>query len=368
MKSKQSSNGWPESTAGTKLTRREFVSRVTAAALGAGHLLNSVAGSAPGKGSNSMKYRELGKTGISVSEIGFGSHVSRQNMNDPQERAKQIRKGLDLGINLFDIYDHNYRQFAPMREILSSVRQEVVISLVSTSRPTKEVEYALKALNTEVIDLFRMYLSSKESKEALEVRFGALQQAKKQGKVRAVGIVGHDQTKLLQLLRIFPEVDYLMFPYNFRHKKLSPLSPVEPASPARKRDAEMRDCILVPCADPEFAGLVKDTGVGLIAMKPFGGGGLLKLKPSDPWLHNQQETHFSLPQAALKFILGAPQISSTIPAMNSMAEVEENVEALQGKGLSENEARCLQLYNEAAEQSEGEYLPQDYRWLEQWKV
>jgi aryl-alcohol dehydrogenase-like predicted oxidoreductase len=323
-----------------------------------------------------MKYRKLGKTGISVSEIGFGSHLSRQNMGDPKARTAQIRKGLELGINLFDIYEHGYRQFGPMSEILGPVRQDVVISLVAVypsemeyeqSGILQEVEFALKTFDTDVIDLYRLYVSDCASKSSVDARLRSLQRAKEQGKIRAIGLTAHDQTRLVEMLRTYPELDFLMFPYNFRHHKLSPGS-VEVDSSAGKAIAGSRDCTIVPCEDPEFAGLVKERGVGLIAIKPFGGGGLLKLKSSYPWLAKQHDAKVSFPQAALKFILKAREVSSAIPAMNSIAEVVENVGAVPGNGLSESEGQCLQLYNEAAEQSEGRYLPEEYRWLEQWKV
>ncbi len=45
-----------------------------------------------------MKYRTLGRTGISFSEIGFGSHVAWDKLDDEEGRTAQIRKGLELGI------------------------------------------------------------------------------------------------------------------------------------------------------------------------------------------------------------------------------------------------------------------------------
>ena len=379
------------------ITRREFATRLTAAALGAVHVLDRVASAAPVGGTAGMKYRELGKTGIAVSEIGFGSHLTRENMKDPEARAGQIRRGLERGINLFDIYDHQYHQFAPMKKLLGPVREDVVISLVSIASPSNwgwlqrmwsdhattenwrenplsEVEYALKALGTEVIDLFRLYVPTEDSREAVTSRFETLVRANEQGKIRAVGMVGHDQATLIQLLRTFPELDYLMLPYNFRHKRLSPAGSAptrpeletEPTAEAWQRG--QRDCILVPCPHPEFAGLVRDTGVGLIAMKPFGGGGLLKLARSGAQQENPCPDGVSLPQAALRFILEAPQIACAIPAMNSIAEVDENVGAAQGSGLSEAEARCLQRINDAAEKTGGSYLPSKYQWLEELKV
>lgn len=158
-----------------------------------------------------------------------------------------------------------------------------------------------------------------------------------------------------------------MFPYNFRHQKFSPVG-YDPDSLPEQAVTGRRDCTMVPCPDPEFVALVRERDVGLIAMKPFGAGGLLRLKPSDPRLEPLEDAGVSLPQAALKFVLQVREISSAIPAMNSIAEVVENVGAVQGNGLSEPEGQCLQIYNEAAEQSGGKYLPEEYTWLEKWKV
>ncbi len=367
MKSRRASEHRPEQVPGRGLTRREFIPRVTAAALGAGVLLS------PDRSSgsvDSMKYRKLGKTGVSISEIGFGSHLTRQNLGDPRVRAAQIRKGLELGINLFDIYEHKYHQFGLMSEVLGPVRQDVVLSLVQVWRSTsalEEVEHALKIFDADVIDLYRLYTDGNGSKRDRETRLEGLQQAKEQGKIKAIGLSAHDQKIMVEMLRTYPELDYLMFPYNFRHQKFSPVGYV-PDALSEQAVAGTRDCTMVPCPDPEFAALVRERDVGLIAMKPFGGGGLLRLKPSDPRLEPLEDAGVRLPQAALKFILQAREISSAIPAMNSIAEVVDNVRAVQGNGLSEPEGQCLQIYNEAAEQSGETYLPEEYTWLEKWKV
>ena len=38
----------------------------------------------------------------------------------------------------------------------------------------------------------------------------------------------HDHAALVELLRLHPELDYVMFPYNFRHRKLAPSSAPPP--------------------------------------------------------------------------------------------------------------------------------------------
>ena len=88
-----SSKKWSQSER-ANVTRRSFMGKITAATLGAGTLLDSVAQSQSVGETADMKYRFLGKTGISVSEVGFGSHVVSENIDDPTGRAAQIKRGL----------------------------------------------------------------------------------------------------------------------------------------------------------------------------------------------------------------------------------------------------------------------------------
>ncbi len=374
MKSIRSSNHRLQSTKATELTRREFIHKMSAAALGAGALLTpAVASSGSTTASGDMKYRTLGKTGIRVSEMGFGSHLNQDKRGDPQARAAVIRKGLELGINLFDIYEHNYHQFDLMSEVLGPVRQDVVISLVAVESDLMgEIEFALKTFNTDYIDLYR-------DARGETGRFKILQQAKEQGKIRAIGVTNHDQKRLLELLSDNPELDYLFLPYNFRHRRLSPVTSAQASSwgqikagvtadRAPKAAQQTVDCFFEPCDEPDFATRISEAGLGLIGIKPFAGGALLNLEPSDPLLAELEGIESSLPQAALRFILEAKEIASTIPAMNSIDEVVENVGATQGDGLSEMDIRLLQIYAQAADESQGDYLPEKYKWLEEWKA
>ena len=382
----------PKETA-AGITRREFFPKAAATAIGAGALLS---GQVPGASISSaaatdgVRYRMLGKTGISVSEIGFGSHLDDDKMGDPQGRAAVIGKGLEYGINLFDIYDHQYHQFELMSEVLEPVRQDVVISLVAMwnrDQTMEEVEYALSTFKTDVIDLYRIYWEPSMGPEEVETRFRILQQAKEQGKIRAVGLVSHDHATLTGVLQSLPELDYLMLPYNFQHQKFSPVTLVEAASwgqiksdraflgswdgPSPKGTVrEMaEDCFFGACSDPELQPLIEETGVGILAIKPFAGGAAHNLSPSDPVLQELQEAGASLPQAALRFVLTARDIASAIGAMNSIDEVVENCAASGGDGFSQIDAKLLQIYADAAEESKGEYLPEHYRWLEEgWKA
>lgn len=351
------------------LTRREFFPRAAAVAVGAGAMLRATTSGAAQTGG--MKYRLLGQTGISLSEIGFGSHLDPANLADPTARAKQIRRGLELGINLFDIYDHSYHQFAPMSAMLAPVRDRVVISLVSVwpkDNTMAEIDHALKVFGTDTIDLYRFYAGGNDaaSIDMAEARLTDMQRAKEQGKIRAIGVSAHDQAVFVHLLPSYPELDYIMFPYNFRHRALK-LADAEVPADQNPPDPGIRDCTSVPCPAPGFATAARDAGVGLLAMKPFGGGGLLRLASDDPRLQPLREAGVQLPQAALQFILQTPEIASTIPAMNSITEVEQNVSAVFGGPLSAPQGQFLDMLNEAADATDGAYLPDRYRWLENWR-
>ena len=62
--------------------------------------------SLPKPSGGTMPMREIGKTGIKVSQLGFGSHIRRDMISFFNERQKIIRESYDLGINLFDVYEY----------------------------------------------------------------------------------------------------------------------------------------------------------------------------------------------------------------------------------------------------------------------
>ena len=398
MKFAKSTDHRPQVGGDKNLTRREFLPRLAAVALGAGTLLSPETlmglplSSAASPHSNATKsgQRILGKTGISVSEIGFGSHLNSENRSDPIGRADQIRKGLELGINLFDIYNHGSdAAFELMSKVLGPVRQDIIVSLVSVwgqSETMAEVEFALDAFNTDYIDLYRIY---SESANGIGRRYEELQKAKDQGKIRAVGFVSHDHSVLVSALKNYPELDYLMLPYNFQHQRFNPRETLVESTTwaeikagkgsmrSRKNPLQkvvageqlLEDCVYGACSDSELQPLVKETDVGLLAIKPFAGGGLATLDPSHPVLEELTDGGTSLPHAALKFALQPSEFASAIPAMNSIDQVVENCAVIDGGGLSAADAMLLQFYADAAEESKGKYLPEYYRWLEkEWKA
>ena len=85
-----------------------------------------------------MVYRPLGKTGMNVSLLAFGSHTDRAyklrggirnvlNAEGQARRDRQISKAIDLGVNLIDVYEHE-GQWEPLAKLLKPKRDKVMVA------------------------------------------------------------------------------------------------------------------------------------------------------------------------------------------------------------------------------------------------
>ena len=72
-------------------------------------------------------------------------------------------------------------------------------------------------------------------------------------------------------------------------------------------------------------------------------------------------------QAMLKHIFQNPGIDSAMPAMNSMEELETNLEAAYNPALSAYEQKLLDNLSAHATTTNSAYLPDHYKWLENWR-
>ncbi len=228
----------------------------------------------------------LGKTHLRVKRIGFGGIPIQRLTFAEAERV--IKKAAAAGINLFDtsrIYTDSEEKFG---RVLKDHRQDVVIASKSYSRTGKgmgaDIETSLKALQTDFIDLYQCHnIGSDEELGQILGPAGALEgllRARKEGKIRYIGISGHKPRILLKSLQAF-DFDTIQVPLNI----------IEGAAVDE----------LIPYANREK--------IGVIAMKPMAGGAIINRGLN------------------LRFILthGA---DAAIPGMASPQEVSENLSVL----------------------------------------
>ena len=167
-----------------------------------------------------MAYRTLGKTGIKVSLLGYGSHLTAENLKDPKGRDRQIQEAFENGVNLFDIYNHSvFHQFEPMARSLAGKRQQTVLSLVSVEKDVRaEIEGALRIFNSDFIDLYRIVYRDADNYSKGDDDLNILFKMRQEGKIRAVGVVAHEESGVLYAAENTP-VDYIMMPINFHHNR-----------------------------------------------------------------------------------------------------------------------------------------------------
>jgi aryl-alcohol dehydrogenase-like predicted oxidoreductase len=148
-----------------------------------------------------MKLRQLGNSGLQVSEVGLGCNNFGWR-SDVEASRKVVDKAIDLGITLLDtadIYGNLGGSEAALGEILGARRKEIVLAtkfgiamdkeerLKGASRRyiMRAVEGSLKRLKTDWIDLYQVHRP--DPLTPIEETLRALDDLVRQGKVRYIG-------------------------------------------------------------------------------------------------------------------------------------------------------------------------------------
>jgi predicted aldo/keto reductase-like oxidoreductase len=196
-----------------------------------------------------MDYRSLGKTGLKVSEVGFGGIPILRLQAD--EAVKILRHAFDKGITFYDTANMYLDSESKIGQALSSVRHKIVIATKTIRRDAKglreNLENSLKMLKTEYLDLFQFHqVANDEEWGKITKDGGALSEAdkaKKEGKIRFLGVTSHNLQMAVKLVKtgLF---NTIQFPFNF----------------------------IEPEAKDQLHKYSREKGIGIIAMKPFAGG------------------------------------------------------------------------------------------------
>jgi aryl-alcohol dehydrogenase-like predicted oxidoreductase len=302
-----------------------------------------------------MQYRDLGRTGIKVSEIGFGAWaiggaadaggapLGWSGSNDDESLAA-IRRARDLGVNFFDTAD-SYgfgRSESLLGIVLSRKRQDVVIATKvgvvrrSSGELRKDfskqhiflaVDGSLKRLRTDYIDLYQLHNPTIADLERGEIQ-EAMDRLQDSGKIRFWGVSVTTPEEGIEIIK--QDWGYaLQVLYNVLNQ-----------APAR-----------------ELFPLAKQKGYGIIARVPLASG-LLTGKyrqdavfPSDDVRQNfltarrlEEATARvdevksiiggaarSIGEGALRFVLADDAVSTVIPGARNARQIEGNVAAIEGK-------------------------------------
>lgn len=170
-----------------------------------------------------MKYGKLGNTDLEVSTISMGcwgiSGGEMWGKQDEKEAIAAIKRAYEIGINFFDTaeaYGNGYSEKL-LGKALDGFRNEVKIaSKVSDDnlRPSElktSCEKSLRRLGTDYLDLYYVHWPNPEI--PVEDTFKALEDLKKEGKIRYYGVSNFGVNQLENLLQ-YTKVGVNQLPYS----------------------------------------------------------------------------------------------------------------------------------------------------------
>ena len=303
-----------------------------------------------------MNRRELGKTGLKVSELGFGCGVNAGLMiwGEPRERVRAVARAMELGINYFDTapaYGDGQSE-KNLGQVLKELRAEVYVS--TKVRPEgrdirgaviRSAEESLKLLDREFVDLIQLHNHITSERDVSEGSLSvedvlgevveAFQTLQAQGKARFYGITGLGETEAVHRVIDAETLYTVQACYNL-------LNPSAGADVGPNFYA------------PDFGKLIEraaERGIGVIGISVLAAGSLRGVEERHPVaavpmapiatgrdygenVNRSRSFNFlvkegyveTLVEAALRFALSKREISTVLVGYSSVEQLEEAVE------------------------------------------
>ena len=172
-----------------------------------------------------MIYRNLGKTGIVVSEVGMGCNRLGESYQSDTHWISLIQKAVDLGVNIFDTAEAY--GWGRSEEILGHAvgnHSDVYIATkmcriheanktdFSATRMIQTVEGSLKRLKRNCIDIYQLHSPSRQDMENFDWVEG-MENLKKQGKIRVCAVAVNSVADAIWLMEN-DFVEVLQITYN----------------------------------------------------------------------------------------------------------------------------------------------------------
>ena len=201
------------------MDRREFIKTGTAASL-LSCFPASLAGIERTLNLGKLEKRALGKTGESLSIIGFGGIVVRDATTE--EAARRVEEAIEAGVNYFDVAPSYGNAEDMLGPALEPYRKGVFLACKTTQRSkegaAKEMETSLSKMRTDHFDLYQLHsVTTQEDVDKILGPNGALEaflEARKAGKTRFIGFSAHSVEAATALMNQF-DFDTILFPTNF---------------------------------------------------------------------------------------------------------------------------------------------------------
>jgi predicted aldo/keto reductase-like oxidoreductase len=359
------------------LTRRELIrdGAVTAAGLAVGvGAVGTTGAHADGvirrtpSYNSEMEYRRLGKTGLWISAVCLGGHWKRVDKMVPgvfkgggwlsadldsdgfkKNRRDVVSRCIEHGINYIDAC--TWQEVVAYSEALRGRREAMHLGFSWYQEEMRNAEFrtvdallrtldkGMREAKLDYVDVWRITMheqSGRHSETEVDQMMGALEKARKQGKVRFTGLSSHDRPHIKWMIEAYPTVlQVVVTPYTAKSKVLP--------------------------KESVFDAIIKHD-VGFFGIKPFAGTSLFKgdSSPDSP----TREEDDRLARMAIRYILCNQAITAPIPGMINPHQVDNVAKAVkERRELDAAEAKDL----EQAMDEAWAKLPADYQWLKNWE-
>ena len=303
-----------------------------------------------------MRYRTLGRTGLEVSEVGYGAWGIggvQWTGGDDEEAIRALHLSIDGGLNLIDTAlayggGHSERLVG---QVIRSRSEKIAIATkippLNREWPARDVplregfpadhiirstEESLRNLGVETIDLQQLHVWTDHWAQETEW-LEALTRLREAGKIRFIGLSLNDYqpSNSLAALRL-GVIDAVQVIYN----------------------------IFEQAPEDALYPLCEELNIGVLARVPFDEGGLTgAIRPETVFPESDFRAFFfrgdrkqkvfdrverlklllnheamSLPELALRYVLSHDAVSTVIPGMRSTRHVTSNLSWADGRRLS----------------------------------
>lgn len=202
------------------MKRREFVKKASVVAPALSLFPADLSSIVREKSSGKIEKRSLGRTGESLSVIGFGGIVVRDST--PARASDVVRTAIEAGINYFDVAPSYGDAEVKLGPALEPYRRNVFLACKTGQRTRdaarKELEQSLKNLRTDHFDLYQHHaVTSLKDVDILLGPGGSMEtfiEARKEGKIRFIGFSAHSVEAAAALIERF-DFDTILFPFNY---------------------------------------------------------------------------------------------------------------------------------------------------------
>lgn len=302
-----------------------------------------------------MKYKILGKTGLKVSDIGFGAwaiggnaHGNSYGSVDDNESLKALTYAYESGCNFFDtadLYGHGHSESIIGNFLENINRDEVIIATkvgcnfygYSLKMSFDEeyinfaIEQSLKRLKTDYIDIYQLHNPPPNLIQSGKI-FEIMNTLKKQGKIRYFGICIDESYEAIEAIKwgidtvqvmyniLEPEIGDEIFEYTDKHNiGVIAREPLSNGILSGKYD----ESVYFPFGDIRHAWPTSYLRHRVNSSK------VLKR-----FLRDDIDT---LTKLAIKFVLNNPSVDIVIPGCKTLEQTMENMSISEVSDLLEEE-------------------------------